>query len=276
MKKQKRPTEPMETFRGKNVLFPSLNPTLRKRAEKKKKQKRKKVTERNDWIHADVTMLSPSQLKAGLKSLSQSVKRNINALEFHNVEGMTSPAITFLEQNGGDITHGGDIDELRDQFAKAQSFMKMPEHTVAGYQKWVQSNLNAVESVFSFDSLTEEEQKDRLNYFWYGFNRIKQAYPWLFIQPHRATDIIDATKEEILNNPNIQSAEDAYLEIEKYIQEEEQNLPSALKSKKTYYDAPNVYGRTFQYTADAVDADILTLTRGDMRTKEFRSSKYKK
>lgn len=91
---------------------------------KRKSKKSKKSLTKMDWIHADVDRLSPRQISAGLKSMKQTISRSIARLDKYERDGITSPAIQFLNETGGMITTPQDIEARKDEFARAQSYLK--------------------------------------------------------------------------------------------------------------------------------------------------------
>ena len=217
----------------------------KRKSSKSKKSRSSKA--KMDWIHADVDRLSPSQIAAGLKSMKQTVSRSISRLDKYEKDGMTSPAIQFLNETGGMITTPQDIEARKDEFVRAQSYLKIPEHTVKGYQSWLVDVGSVMKTVFrTYGELTEDEQEDRKKMYWRAFNRMKQAYPWVVAEPHRATDIIDATKEEMLENMELQSIDDMYEHIMKYMEDEVDQLPSSVASSWTF-------ARPESYETDELD-----------------------
>ena len=253
------------------------------KAEKKKKKQKRVPKPKTDWIHTDVDTLTPIEIKKGLQAMARSVHRNVDILNFYEHKGIPSPAIQFLNESGGQDIHSGgfaSVSDMKDEFVRAQNFLKHEQHTKAGYDKWFADYSKATSEVFKhFDDLTEDEQKDRLNMYWRAFNRMKQVYPWIVAEPGRTTNIIDATKEEILEDFNINTVDEAYDKIMKFMEDERENLPSAIKSSDWTY-APNVqmsYSTPSRYRTTDVDFESeFVAVRGDMRTKEFRSPKYKK
>lgn len=171
---------------------------------------------RADWVHERI---NPDNrdikiLKKAIRSLSNSVRRNVNALRDYMAKGgMTPPSLENLIKAGGtQISSAGDnYENLYAEYLKAVEFMNDPTHTPKGASEWQKSAYKEFDE--AMPGARERPDHDELvRRYWKAFNRFSDAYPYMFAQPGFATDLIDATEEYCI--ANFDEVEEMYQFIE--------------------------------------------------------------
>lgn len=216
------------------------------------------------WADVDVTTLTKEEIKKGLYSMRRSVSRALRSTDASVFHGISTPAMQKLTQSG---FFAGILEKHpASEFIALQSFMQDPTHTKKGADEWFNGISSAMGKTFrTFGDLSEEEQEDRLSMYWRAFNRMKDAFPWISAEPHRATDIINATKEELIENRLDLDLEGMTTYMMDYMKDEIKSLPSSVSSSWTF-STPG----TYEPETIPVVETTYTITRQDMRRKEYR------
>lgn len=98
-----------------------------------------------DILSMDISDLN----KLSQKDLSKVVGRLVSAankrLARAKEKGITSPAFSYVEKNGGKFsTKGKTLNQLRAEFVRAKNFLEAETSTIKGAEKFVNQSINAL------------------------------------------------------------------------------------------------------------------------------------
>ena len=233
-----------------------------KRASRKTKTSGK---HRNDYsvriTPADIpTANDLKTIKQAIRAINKNIKHNsVTAAQY-------SPAFDELEASGGrELSTEGDYSFLYGEYLRGLAFMQNPTHTQTGYQRWVNETggiINEYANYEDIDVMTQDEVESRTSNYWRAFRRVMQAYPYFQVQEGKMTDLIDQTKDECINNREL-DLDDMYSFIESQMLEGMDNMGLT---------TDNDYSWTFatkeEYEAQAETQSAYLYTRPDFRRKK--------
>lgn len=179
----------------------------KKHKQSKSKQSRRKAKtsgkHRNDYTVRITPAEVPTthdirNIKQAIRSINKNIKHNASTSAIY------SPAFDELDASGGrELATEGDYDFLYGEYLRGLNFMLDPTHTEKGYKRWVNETggiINEYARYEDIDVMTPEETEERTSMYWRAFRRVMQVYPYFQVQEGKMTDLIDQTKDECINN----------------------------------------------------------------------------
>ena len=169
-----------------------------RRTNKKAKRTSKK---RNDYSiriqpAENPTSADISIIRRAIHAINRNIRRN-------SVTGAVySPAFEELDESGGRVLDtNGDYGFLYGEYLRGLNFMQNPTHTERGYRKWVEETGGILQNFYEdIPVMSAEEIESRTSMYWKAFRRVMQVYPYFQVQEGKMTDLIDQTKDECINN----------------------------------------------------------------------------
>lgn len=198
----------------KNPIFYTVKRGRKPKPKQAKKLKQKRtsrktkpsVKHRNNYSVriAPVDIPTSNDIKV-IKQAIRAINKNIK----HNslTSAQYSPAFDDLDSSGGrELSTQGEYDFLYGEYLRGLAFMQNPTHTKKGYQRWVNETGGIINEYAYYEDInimTQDELDKRTSDYWKAFRRVMQVYPYFQVQEGKMTDLIDQTKDECINNKEL-------------------------------------------------------------------------
>lgn len=160
-------------------------------------------------IKKAVREMTLTELKAHCRQVFNMANKRIDRLERQvSNQNILSPALRAVKQSGGHFTYGGrDLNGLRKEYARAQSFLTMETSTVSGAQAYTKPLLNAFGDMIYNPKVA--------GMIFDALHRIQEAMPVIYksgVMDVIINDVNARTEKELMKMRNDESAFAAWLD----------------------------------------------------------------
>ncbi len=117
-----------------------------------------------------IMKLNTKDLRQAVRQLSKTANSRVT---YADKTGATSPLLSEVREAGKFSTKGKNLNQLRNEFKRAKSFLESPLSTVKGIDKWKQNVIESLEEKAGVQGVTPEN----FDKFWKVYEKLKKKDP---------------------------------------------------------------------------------------------------